>query len=496
MSCNTKQQAEQLTSVQNSFTFSSTMLQWRSKAFTRPNSFLLFLQLISTCGVQRQAGVIRAAVMMVVGGRPGVQWGPLSHTGGPCIMLRAACTPRQACFCRHRRAAGRLACEFVLTELVSTERGPVRNKSSSFASNSSTVGLGGVTVVMVMYGTRCASDGTLSRAIGPRFPYDVPAVHSCGAANSHIQPLGTIASAQHIGQGLFQQPTSCIVVDGAVRLVTACIAHWPLSLDSSMDEALDAVLELGASASATEKTAAWADLAAAARSGRQLARVLRRGNRRCNAVMSLSAHQSGRHNACVHADPLCTIAGAAELPGLELAQLVVKTLPELTDAGTCCLLAHLCRGWLGGDPYVTTFSERHMHAGLSQVSVPYTEVHARVLRRGQHAIIRRHSCLPLPCHPCCGAGSQQAVQQLVDAAVQQDAFLKALAGGIVKQEKAKLRPHVRCGFAHCPPTLAVVHSMRKTTPAVRHAPSFDAMHCIVLRACTLKAVGAAATCMH
>ncbi|KAI3427088.1 hypothetical protein D9Q98_007027 [Chlorella vulgaris] len=95
-----------------------------------------------------------------------------------------------------------------------------------------------------------------------------------------------------------------------------------------MDEALDAVLELGPSASAAEKTAAWADLAAAARSG------------------------------------------AAELPGLELAQLVVKTLPEFTDAG-----------------------------------------------------------------------SQQAVQQLVDAAVQQDAFLKALAGGIVKQEKAKLRPH-------------------------------------------------------
>jgi hypothetical protein len=30
-------------------TFSRTMLQWRSKALTRPSSFLLFLQLISTC---------------------------------------------------------------------------------------------------------------------------------------------------------------------------------------------------------------------------------------------------------------------------------------------------------------------------------------------------------------------------------------------------------------------------------------------------------------
>lgn len=36
-------------SVHISFTFSSTMLQWRSNAFTRPNSFLLLRQLISTC---------------------------------------------------------------------------------------------------------------------------------------------------------------------------------------------------------------------------------------------------------------------------------------------------------------------------------------------------------------------------------------------------------------------------------------------------------------
>lgn len=38
--------------------------------------------------------------------------------------------------------------------------------------------------------------------------------------------------------------------------------------------------------------------------------------------------------------------------------------------------------------------------------------------------------------------SQRSVQRLVDAAVAQDAFLKALAGGIVKNEKAKLKPHV------------------------------------------------------
>lgn len=35
------------------------------------------------------------------------------------------------------------------------------------------------------------------------------------------------------------------------------------------------------------------------------------------------------------------------------------------------------------------------------------------------------------------------MQQLVDAGVKTDAFLKALAGGVVKNEKAKLRPHVR-----------------------------------------------------
>lgn len=36
-------------SVHISFTFSSTILQWRSNAFTRPSNFLLFRQLISTC---------------------------------------------------------------------------------------------------------------------------------------------------------------------------------------------------------------------------------------------------------------------------------------------------------------------------------------------------------------------------------------------------------------------------------------------------------------
>lgn len=37
------------TSVHISWTFSRIMLQWRSNAFTRPSSFLLFRQLISTC---------------------------------------------------------------------------------------------------------------------------------------------------------------------------------------------------------------------------------------------------------------------------------------------------------------------------------------------------------------------------------------------------------------------------------------------------------------
>lgn len=37
------------TSVHISLTFSRTILQWRSKALTRPSSFLLFRQLIRTC---------------------------------------------------------------------------------------------------------------------------------------------------------------------------------------------------------------------------------------------------------------------------------------------------------------------------------------------------------------------------------------------------------------------------------------------------------------
>merc|ERR1711865_1277280 len=42
-------------SVHISFTFSSTMLQWRSKALMRPSSFLLFRTLMSTCEFARMA---------------------------------------------------------------------------------------------------------------------------------------------------------------------------------------------------------------------------------------------------------------------------------------------------------------------------------------------------------------------------------------------------------------------------------------------------------
>jgi hypothetical protein len=45
--------------------------------------------------------------------------------------------------------------------------------------------------------------------------------------------------------------------------------------------------------------------------------------------------------------------------------------------------------------------------------------------------------------------SQRSVQRLVDAAVAQDAFLKALAGGVVKNEKAKLKPHVGAASTSC-----------------------------------------------
>ena len=38
-----------ITSVHISLTFSRTMLQWRSNAFTRPSSFLLLRQFMSTC---------------------------------------------------------------------------------------------------------------------------------------------------------------------------------------------------------------------------------------------------------------------------------------------------------------------------------------------------------------------------------------------------------------------------------------------------------------
>jgi hypothetical protein len=68
------------TSVHISLTFSRTILQWRSKAFTRPSNFLLFRQLMST-------------------------W----------VLF--------------------------LTDIVSTERGPVENSSSSVFSVSSSIGL-------------------------------------------------------------------------------------------------------------------------------------------------------------------------------------------------------------------------------------------------------------------------------------------------------------------------------------------------------------------
>ena len=47
--CRDSERPECITSVHISFTFSKIMLQCLSKAFTLPRSFLLFLQLISTC---------------------------------------------------------------------------------------------------------------------------------------------------------------------------------------------------------------------------------------------------------------------------------------------------------------------------------------------------------------------------------------------------------------------------------------------------------------
>lgn len=44
-----KNKGETYTSVHISLTFSRTMLQWRSKALTRPKSFLLLRQLMRTC---------------------------------------------------------------------------------------------------------------------------------------------------------------------------------------------------------------------------------------------------------------------------------------------------------------------------------------------------------------------------------------------------------------------------------------------------------------
>jgi hypothetical protein len=68
------------------------------------------------------------------------------------------------------------------------------------------------------------------------------------------------------------------------------------------------------------------------------------------------------------------------------------------------------------------------------------------------------------------ADSQRSVQRLVDAAVQQDAFLKALAGGIVKNEKAKLKPHVGAAAkccCRCPSSNQPVHC-RQRLPGVAH----------------------------
>lgn len=64
------------------------------------------------------------------------------------------------------------------------------------------------------------------------------------------------------------------------------------------------------------------------------------------------------------------------------------------------------------------------------------------------------------------------MQQLVESAVACDAFLKALAGGIVKHEKAALQLHVRAAPAHTPagacqaaltpwlPQLSCLHAQR------------------------------------
>ena len=142
------------TSVQNSLTFSSTILQCLSTAFTRPSSFLLFLQLMRTC--RRGGGGV---------GRQGIG-GHQGHAGptAACRQLPGLLPSAQAASLGSPRA-----CELVLTLVVSTDSGPVRNSSSSFFSSSSTVGLGacvamaaGDRAVLVWGGGCAAVNGSLT----------------------------------------------------------------------------------------------------------------------------------------------------------------------------------------------------------------------------------------------------------------------------------------------------------------------------------------------
>ncbi len=128
----------------------------------------------------------------------------------------------------------------------------------------------------------------------------------------------------------------------------------------------------------------------------------------------------------------------------DLAQAVVKTLPAYTDAGLACYVLQQIGG---SSPVFLCLFQQASLARLCSIMCPLTVLHVAVLQgpscsRDPICLSAVHSgrCMVLLGSPA--ADSRRAVQQFVSAAVVQDAFLKALAGGVVKQEKTKLKPHV------------------------------------------------------
>ena len=122
------------TSVQNSLTFSRIMLQCRSKALTRPSSFLLLRQLMSTCAGRQCVDAYRSATSDCRASwatpaghrRPPANWSSRSWSAPRGV--RCGTTPPPAAQVRRQRGS---SCARVPSTLLRRQGDGTQNKGKS-----------------------------------------------------------------------------------------------------------------------------------------------------------------------------------------------------------------------------------------------------------------------------------------------------------------------------------------------------------------------------